>query len=211
MAPLREEDRVPRRRGRGEAEGEAQMGRKWALDDRAQLHKDANKALDENLAPGEQVRAIIRGAYDSAMIATDRRAFVFKKGAFGASLFGKKLASYDYRNLTGVQIETGVISGAVALQGGGIEARDLSNYSKDNARTAPFAIMLSREHFDQAREALPVLRQLISDSQAPSTAAAAAPATDVMEQLRKLGELRDAGILTPTEFDAKKAGLLARM
>ena len=32
-----------------------------------------------------------------------------------------------------------------------------------------------------------------------------------MDQLRKLGELRDAGLLTPEEFDAKKSELLARM
>jgi Short C-terminal domain len=37
-----------------------------------------------------------------------------------------------------------------------------------------------------------------------------APA-DVLEQLRKLGELRDAGVLTDAEFAAKKAELLGRV
>ncbi|MBA2444158.1 MAG: SHOCT domain-containing protein [Nocardioidaceae bacterium] len=32
-----------------------------------------------------------------------------------------------------------------------------------------------------------------------------------MAQLRKLAELRDAGILTPEEFDAKKTEILGRM
>lgn len=42
-------------------------------------------------------------------------------------------------------------------------------------------------------------------------AAAAAPASDMdakIAQLKQLGELRDAGILTDTEFDAKKAQIL---
>ncbi len=43
------------------------------------------------------------------------------------------------------------------------------------------------------------------------TAAPATSAPDPMDQLRKLGELRDAGVLTPEEFDSKKADLLARM
>lgn len=45
---------------------------------------------------------------------------------------------------------------------------------------------------------------------APSAAPppAAAPRTDMVEQLRKLGELRDAGILTEEEFAAQKAKLL---
>jgi hypothetical protein len=51
----------------------------------------------------------------------------------------------------------------------------------------------------------------------PGTAAAgaafgapapAAPQTDLVDQLRKLGELRDAGILTEEEFAAQKAKLL---
>ena len=36
----------------------------------------------------------------------------------------------------------------------------------------------------------------------------APPQTDMVEQLRKLGELRDAGILTEEEFAAQKAKLL---
>lgn len=35
--------------------------------------------------------------------------------------------------------------------------------------------------------------------------------TDVLEQLRKLGELRDSGVLTDEEFQAKKAELLKRI
>jgi hypothetical protein len=47
---------------------------------------------------------------------------------------------------------------------------------------------------------------------APAPApAAAAPASDMdakIAQLKQLGELRDAGILTDAEFDAKKAQIL---
>ncbi|WP_246458932.1 SHOCT domain-containing protein [Streptomyces himalayensis] len=32
-----------------------------------------------------------------------------------------------------------------------------------------------------------------------------------MDLLRQLGELRDAGIVTPEEFEAKKADLLRRL
>lgn len=37
------------------------------------------------------------------------------------------------------------------------------------------------------------------------------PNSDVLEQLRKLGELRTAGVLTDAEFQAKKAELLGRL
>lgn len=47
---------------------------------------------------------------------------------------------------------------------------------------------------------------------APAAPAASAPSgDDVIAQIRKLGELRDAGLLTDAEFDAKKAELLGRL
>jgi Bacterial PH domain/Short C-terminal domain/Protein of unknown function (DUF2510) len=42
----------------------------------------------------------------------------------------------------------------------------------------------------------------------PAAPPPAAPQTDMVEQLRKLGELRDAGILTEEEFAAQKAKIL---
>ncbi|MEN0129723.1 MAG: SHOCT domain-containing protein [Brevundimonas sp.] len=44
---------------------------------------------------------------------------------------------------------------------------------------------------------------------APAPApAAAAPEEDLLTQLQKLGQLRDAGVLTDAEFEAQKAKLL---
>lgn len=56
----------------------------------------------------------------------------------------------------------------------------------------------------------------ISSNAAPSAPVEpAAPAVsnepDAMEQLAKLGQLRDAGVLTEEEFAQKKAEILARM
>lgn len=52
------------------------------------------------------------------------------------------------------------------------------------------------------------------DAGAPEPAAAA-PAqdssSDPMEELKKLGELHKAGVLTDEEFSAKKAEILAKM
>jgi hypothetical protein len=44
-----------------------------------------------------------------------------------------------------------------------------------------------------------------------SEQAAVSADPDVLEQLRKLGQLRSAGVLTEAEFDAKKAELLGRL
>jgi Short C-terminal domain len=43
----------------------------------------------------------------------------------------------------------------------------------------------------------------------PAPTPAAAPAPDPLEQLTKLGQLRDSGVLTEAEFEAQKAKILA--
>jgi hypothetical protein len=56
-------------------------------------------------------------------------------------------------------------------------------------------------------------RQLEAQAQAaaPPPASAAAPAADIgdkLAQLKQLGELRDAGVLTGAEFEVQKARIL---
>jgi hypothetical protein len=53
--------------------------------------------------------------------------------------------------------------------------------------------------------------QTAKKSSGPTLAPAPAPSADALEQLRKLGELRKVDVLTPSEFEAKKAQLLRRV
>lgn len=70
-----------------------------------------------------------------------------------------------------------------------------------------------RFRHDAAQQFKEAIQELIltptSPAVAPAAAAAATP--DLAEQLKKLAELRDAGVLTEEEFAAKKTDLLARM
>ena len=102
-----------------------------------------------------------------------------------------------------------------ALEGPGISSQDLSYWSqgKGDPGKAPHALALNRDHFEQAKAGVALLRQLIAEAQRPAySSVPPAPAPlDVPDQIRKLGELRDAGLLTAAEFESKKAELLARM
>lgn len=51
-------------------------------------------------------------------------------------------------------------------------------------------------------------QQATTSAQAPQPSPSPAPASDPIEQVKKLAELRDQGILTESEFDAKKKQLL---
>ena len=139
----------------------------WALDDRQQLHNDANDALDENLFPNEAVHVIIRGTSHSALVGTDRRVFVFKKGWTGGTGFGGKLASWDYAHIMGVQVETALGTGMILIQAPGVAATDPSYWGsgKESVHSAPNALALTGDHFVQARQGAAALRRLVSEHQ----------------------------------------------
>jgi Short C-terminal domain len=52
-------------------------------------------------------------------------------------------------------------------------------------------------------------RAYLADKEAAAEAAPATAAADPAERLKKLGQLRDAGLINAEEFDAKKQEILA--
>jgi hypothetical protein len=85
---------------------------------------------------------------------------------------------------------------------------DVTVYASGNT------IVLSVDASDAERLRGLVMDQVLKGSSAapaPAPAAAAPSGDAVIEQIKKLGELRDAGLLTPEEFEAKKADLLGRL
>jgi hypothetical protein len=139
----------------------------YAINDRNKLHKDANISLDRNLLFEEKVRVIIQGLSDSAIIGTDTRCFVYKRGIMGGADFQGKLISWDYSDLNGVQLEIGSHSGVLSLQGPGTTSKDMSywNTHKDGPAASPYELSLTEESFEQAREGVAILRKLISNAQ----------------------------------------------
>ena len=130
------------------------MGKTWALD---RIERNCTRTrtkpwtrtfyLENPSKPSCAVRTI------PPSIATDRRVFVFKKGVFSGAAMAKKLVSWDYRNVTGVQVETGAIGGTFTIQAAGAVSADAGYWSggKDSAFKSTNAVALTREHFDQAK------------------------------------------------------------
>jgi hypothetical protein len=149
-----------------------------------------------------------------SLVATDRRVFIVKAGVIGSNV-----AAWDLGALSGVEVHTGFISGHVALVGPGLsspssvegQAARKSAVSEAKLRDQPNVLIFARmASMDQIiRERVAVLQSLISDAHAPH--ASVPVALDVSDQLRKLASLRDEGIITTADFDAKKAELLSRM
>ncbi|MGO4383855.1 PH domain-containing protein [Specibacter sp. RAF43] len=172
------------------------MGKIEKLIEQAQPH----------LQEGELVQAAVLGSYETkilgsdsvrsgVMLATDQRIVFYAK-----KLGGYDLESFAYGNISSFE------------QSKSLMGHQISFFASGNRVNLKWISDLPAvEKFTQ------IYRSRIG-SKAPQPAAqqAAAPAGAnpsgvVFDQLRQLGQLRDAGIVTPEEFEAKKTELLARL
>ncbi len=176
------------------------------------VHRKALGALTQNLAPDEAVHVVVVGAGDQAVFGTARRAFVFKKGFLAGASFGAEVTTWDYRHLVGVQLHTGMMTGAVVLQASGQSGKRTSYWGNqdDDPYKAPNAIPVVRP-FPPVARAVAELRRLVDAVHAGGSggSAAAPPSGLVADELRKLADLRAAGLLSDEEFDRAKSRLLA--
>ncbi len=185
--------------------------------DRSPLGAKANAALDANLDAGENVEVIILGSSKQAIVGTARRAFIYKQGFMAGASFGSELTSWDYRNIVGVQVHTGMLSGAVIIQAPGQSGTKTSYWASGDGdvHKAPNAIPLNRP-FEAAQAGVARLRQLISAVQHPDNSQAKASADEierpalklVADELRKLSDLHREGVLNDDEFTTLKRRLL---
>ncbi|RFA06623.1 hypothetical protein B7R21_19305 [Subtercola boreus] len=126
------------------------------------------------------------------LIATDRRIVFFDK-----KFVGYKMESYPYGTVSSFD------------QSGGMTGASITFYSSGNV----VGVKAIHDRDDLAAFTASV-RENMSQTTAPSAVAPGPSSNDIFDQLRQLrqlGQLRDAGIITPGEFETKKAEMLARL
>lgn len=90
-------------------------------------------------------------------------------------------------------------------------SKDGMLYTKVTAFASGNNIEFRFAHDEAQRFKDTLMRLVLQGPPAPAAAPQPPPQPDVMDQLRNLGELRDAGILSEDEFSAKKTELLSRL
>jgi len=169
----------------------------------------ADKLLEQakrHLEPGEIVRAGVMGAYETkimgsdsvrngVLIATDRRVVFYAK-----KLGGFDLESFPFGNISSFEHGKSMMGHHVAFHASGnkVQVKWLQPPNEFATLLDVVKQAMNSKHVSPSRP----------DPAAPS---GAVPPTDVMVLLRQLGELRDAGVVTNEEFEAKKAELLSRI
>jgi hypothetical protein len=160
------------------------------------------KKLDEYLWHDETVSRIATGSLGGKrglLVFTDRRLIFLFHG-----LMSQQNEDFPLDSVTSISVKAGLANATITVYSGGAK-HEISNVWKDDAKAITDEI---RNHIaTRGREQRPAG----PSTGAPPDAVAPQPQPDVLVQLKQLGELRDAGVLTNEEFEAKKAELLTRL
>jgi hypothetical protein len=157
--------------------------------------------LESKLDPGEviyELARVERQGHGCLVAVTSHRLLFLREGMIRASI-----EEIPVRALTSVASKKRLVNAQLIVTVAG-------NAEIWPMTSAAHAVVVSEAIRRLMREAHSSGTQL-APAPAQPTPGATGPAPDHMESLRQLGALRDAGILTSEEFEAKKAEILARI
>lgn len=171
------------------------------------------KALDSNIDPSEEIKVCLNGDPGECLVVTDKRVMIIKAGYSSGAMFGQKVKSYPFNQITSVEYSCGLISGRIQITvPGSVEQTQRRNENifsaSFDARQAENVVNFGSAKKEQFKQAAAIIRQMCNSSNNQS---ATKTEPDIIEQIKKLAELKEAGILTEEEFNTKKAELLQRL
>lgn len=150
------------------------------------------KKLPDRLDEGEEVLNLASGsigAKTGLIVVTDRRVLFF-----AASMASTHQEEFPYRSVSSIEATTGMMSGKMRIFASGNKAEIKDVYPKG-----------------AVDEIADFVRARIGGHHGASAGVHPSPRPDAAERLRKLQRLRDDGLVTDAEFEAKRAELLSEL
>jgi hypothetical protein len=175
------------------------------------LNGKTRALVEGNMQPDERVRFCLVGNIGQSIVALDDRLIVAKAGFMAGATFGGRATSFNYSDITGIQVNTGLMKGTIEIHTPGLGATKASDYWSTDKNEDPFklpnTIPIAKANLGQYQPRLDELRALVAAARTPRNEASAS-STDLAGQLAQLKQLLDAGALSSEEFDAAKKRLL---
>ena len=171
-------------------------------------HAEELKKINKYLEPGEPVLFIARqsrilpgGAKinPNTIFATDRKLIIRNPTTLGLR---EEVIQIPYKDITSVELEKGVFTTEIAIMAPGLTS-DMNRFLKPTKKGLPGITAIPKD------EAVKLFR-IIEQGKSGRVTGSNSQVMSVYDELKKLKELLDTGVLTQEEFDAKKKQILAR-
>ena len=195
---------------------------------KGKISRKASEAILRQCGPDEHPWLILTSSGGAgSLVAWDDRLAIVKTGAMtsfmAGSLGGERSATFHYSDITGIEYNSGFVNGVLEVltaSYSGSANRDFwrgsassRNADSNDPWTLSNCLPLAKPEYNQALSEINELKARISTSK-QSTVQVLAPESrtgeGLADQLHKLGELKESGILSDEEFAAAKARLLGQ-
>ncbi|RXA19922.1 hypothetical protein EQO05_07175 [Methanosarcina sp. MSH10X1] len=154
-------------------------------------HKEI-KELPNILWEDERIEKLVQGLYEKKngiLVATNKRLIFIDKGL----IYGLRVEDFPYDKVSSIQYKTGLIFGELTIFASGNKA-DIQQVDKK----------IVRNFSDYVRARITEIKEHPNHPSEVNQNSSG----DLADQIKKLADLKDQGILTEEEFSAKKKKLL---
>jgi len=167
--------------------------------------------LAQNLQKGEDILVKVQGDWGGAFVVTNRRIYVIKHGLWSGRMTGGQCTGFPLEQVASINLNTAMLVGAVeVLAAGTLVGRGSVSWTGANkkAREAENVVLF---RVGGGRSA--VFQRAVSIAQNAVFSVAERRVNEKKDrssanEIQQLASLRDKGILTEEEFQAKKKQLL---
>jgi hypothetical protein len=196
----------------------------------ARVTQKALEAIRLECGPGENPWLVLNPAgFTGLLAAFEDRLVIIKAGAMTSALagsfLGKRVASFHYKDITGIEFNAGMVNGVLEIltpSYDGSANRDFwvgttrrRNANSNDPFTLSNTLPMLKSEYKQFHPDIVQLRSRISSAKSPvsniiieNTPSVVHPVLGIADELARLAELRASGTLSPEEFDQLKARLL---
>lgn len=170
------------------------------------------KIVNQNMSEDEKILVKLQGNNGQALVMTNKRLYIVKWGFVAGNTFGGKCVGYEYKNVTALEINKHMVNHIFQVLTPATQHQKLQTIGGrekgTNATESDFAITYSNSKVVPLFQvAVNKGRQIIEKAHETSGSQTAAD-DGGLQQLERLAELKDKGILTNEEFQAKKKQIL---
>jgi hypothetical protein len=187
--------------------------------------KHLQKNVMANVSAGEKPLFIISsnaGSSAGSLVAMTDRCILIKSGAMGGllsgTLGGARVSSFYYRDITGIEYNSGLIMGVVEIltaSYSGTANKDFwkgttkgRNSDSNDPWTLSNTLPLSKLDYASAKPQFDKLRALLSESKNATSHTTVVQENSVADEIEKLSGLLAKGIIDEAEFKEAKKKLL---
>ena len=175
------------------------------------LNSRERKLAEENLNPGEKVLFCLVGSFDQALVALEERLLIIKVGIMAGAAFGGRVTSFHYKDITGIEVNTGLINGVIEISTPSYQATEEKDWWSTDRDRAPAKLSnclpICKANLKEYQPYLEKLRAQIREAKRTAVAIEK-DSEDLVSQIEKLTKLYQAGALTQEEFQVAKKRLL---